>query len=545
MKAIRNGSPASTQLIYNPCLNKFPQDQLNFENDDFRLLLEGYVLNHPPLLTAHPGQNLAQIILDAYQKGGMGMVLNLLRGSFVIAIWEKASQTACIANDMLSKKPLFYLQTGDRLLADSSFLSLVEDAKAAGLPLTMNPIGVEEMIQRCAFLGSDTYVQEIHFLERFQYLQLTPEGVSLKTYEYQPSQEIPQDENTLLKRMDALFTEACAMAVQKNKAQGYRQVFTLSAGMDSRCAYLKSLPFLTEAKPLCITYGADGCMELKIAETLARKYPCDLMKSEVDPALFIQNRENLLNRNEGMMYYAGTTGLSQALGTLDTADFGLVITGLGGGEIMGDLGKFSSDEELYCQLLSGIIADEKELQTRAEQLRRDGTPYNEYVCYQDIRTCNNFAYTTHHLFETFSPFLYEDLFLLLLKVPQESKSFRQLYAKWYLKYIGDPTPTSCFQGPVQVTSRTSPSQLVKGVFRRLRRMLRIQGKWDMNPMEIWVEKHPENKNYMDATLEEDLTLIASRDSGFADMLRQRYRNADGDTKLRILTVSGMMKRILA
>ena len=545
MKAIQSGSPASTQLLYNPRLNKFPQDQLNFENNDFSLLLEGYVLNHQPLLKACPGQRLAEIILNAYQTGGMGAVLNLLRGSFVIAILEKASQTACIANDMLSKKPLFYLQTGDRLLADSSFLSLVEDAKAAGIPLTMSPIGVEEMIQRCAFLGSDTYVQEIHFLERFQYLQLTPEGISLKTYEYQPSQEIPQDENALLERMDALFTEACAMAVQKNKAQGYRQVFTLSAGMDSRCAYLKSLPFLTEGKPLGITYGAAGCMELKIAETLARKYPCDLVKSEVDPALFVQNRENLLSSNEGMMYYAGTTGLFQLLNTLDTASFGLVITGLSGGEIMGDLGKFGSDEELYHELLSGIVTHEKALQARMEQLMRESTPYNEYVCYQDIRTCNNFAYTTRHLFETFSPFLYEDLFLLLVKVPQESKSFRRLYAKWYLKYIGDPTPTSCFQGPVKVTSRTSPSQLVKGVFRRLRRMLRIQGKWDMNPMEIWVEKHPENKSYMDTTLEDDLTLIAAHNSGFADMLRQRYQNADGDTKLRILTVSGMMKRIWA
>lgn len=545
MKAIRNGSQASTQLIYNPCLNKFPQDQLNFEDDHFRILLEGYVLNHQPLLTAHPGQSLAQIILHAYQTDGMGMVLNLLRGSFVIAVEDKASQTVCIANDMLSKKPLFYLQTADKLLADTSFLSLVEDAKAAGLPLTMNPIGVEEMIQRCAFIGSDTYVQEIRFLERFQYLQLTPEGVSLETYEYQPTQAFPQDENALLERMNALFTEACAMAVQKNKAQGYRQVFTLSAGMDSRCAYLKSLPFLTEEKPLGITYGAAGCMELKIAETLARKHPCDLVKSEVDPAMFIQNRENLLNSNEGMMYYAGTTGLYQLLNTLDTSSFGLVITGLSGGEVMGDLGRFGSDEELYHELLGGLIADNEALQDRMKQLMGDGTPYNAYVCYQDIRTCNNFAYTTHQLFETFSPFLYEDLFLLLLNVPQKSKSFRRLYAKWYLRYIGDTTPTSCFQGPVKVTSRTSPSQLVKGIFRRLRRMLRIQGKWDMNPMEIWVEKHQENRSYMDATLEDDLSLISAHDSGFADMLRQRYQNADGDTKLRILTVSGMMKRILA
>ena len=62
------------------------------------------------------------------------------------------------------------------------------------------------------------------------------------------------------------------MAVQKNQEAGYRQVFTLSAGMDSRCAFLKSLPFCQEeaTKPLCLCYGAKGCRELKIADRLAK-----------------------------------------------------------------------------------------------------------------------------------------------------------------------------------------------------------------------------------------------------------------------------------
>jgi len=546
MKAILTGS-SPIQLTYTPCLNKFPQDQIQFENDAFHLLLEGYVLNHQSLLEVHAGLELREIILNAYQTGGMGAVLNLLRGSFVLAIEDKASQTTCIANDMLSKRPLFYLVSGDGLMADSSYLSLVADAKAQKFPLTIDSVGVEEMIQRCAFLGGDTYVKEIRFLERFEYLLVTAGGVRVETCEYQSPQEIPQEEDVLIDRMDALFTEACAMAVQKNRTQGYRQVFTLSAGMDSRCAFLKSLPFCSaeEETPLGITYGAAGCMELKIATTLAEKNHCELSLNEIDPASFICDRDTLLDRNEGMMYYAGTTGLSQTLSTLDTDSFGLVITGLGGGEIMGDLGRFGSDEELYRQLFGALISDEAALQTRLDRLQSNAIPYNEYICYQDIRTCSNFAYTSHKLFETFSPFLYEDFFLLLLKVPQESKSFRRLYAKWYLRHIGDPTPTSCFQGPVKVTRRTSPSQLAKGVLRRLRRMLGVQSKWDMNPIGIWVEKHPQNRTYMEETLRSDIAAIAEKHPEWGDRLSQRYLAADADTKLRILTVSGMLKRILS
>lgn len=531
-------------LTTTPGLIKFPQDQIDFEDDAFRVVLEGYVLNHQSLLEMHPGLCLREIILAAYQSGGMAAALNLLRGSFLLAIHDKQANTAYIANDMLSKKPLFYLQSGEDVLVDGSFLSLVADAKAAGLPLTIDPVGVSEMIQRCSFLGSDTYVQEIRFLERFQYLRITPEGAKVESYEYQPALPYPNDEDELIDRIDHLFTEACAMAVQKNQEAGYRQVFTLSAGMDSRCAFLKSLPFCEEetTQPLCLCYGAKGCMELKIAERLVRGRNCELLTREIDPSGFIRDREAILDRNEGMMYYAGTTGLRQMLGSVDTAACGLVITGLGGGEIMGDLGQFGEDMGLYQQLFTPLIPDEAACHQRTDALA--SIPYNEYVCYQDIRTCQNFTYTTRLDFETFSPFLYEDLFLLLVKAPQESKSFRRLYAKWYLKYIGDPTPTSCFQGPVEVTRRTSPKQLVKGVLRRLRRMLRIQGKWDMNPMELWVNVIPENRTYLEETLQADLAAIGSQLPELAEHLRQQYDAADGDTKLRVLTVSGMVKRIL-
>lgn len=541
---LRKNAAQGLVLTSTSNLTKFPQDQIDFENDACRVVLEGYILNHQVLLNKHPGLCLREILLEAYQTGGMAAALNLLRGSFLLAIHDKQTDTAYIANDMLSKKPLFYLQSGEEVLVDGSFLSLVADAKAAGLPLTIDPVGVSEMIQRCSFLGGDTYVQEIRFLERFQYLRISPEGVLVESYAYQPAFPCPDGEDKLIDQIDSLFTEACAMAVQKNQQQGYRQVFTLSAGMDSRCAFLKSLPFCKEeaTKPLCLCYGAKGCMELKITDRLVQGRNCELMTHEIDPMGFISNRETILDRNEGMMYYAGTTGLTQILCKVDTDRCGLVITGLGGGEIMGDLGQFGEDKELYQQLFAPLISDEAALRQRLDDL--SDIPYNEYVCYQDIRTCQNFTYTTRLDFETFSPFLYEDLFLLLTKAPQESKSFRRLYAKWYLKYIGDPTPTSCFQGPVEVTSRTSPKQLVKGVLRRLRRMLRIQSKWDMNPMEIWVNGIPENRRYMEETLQADLAAIGGQLPQLAEALQQQYAAADGDTKLRVLTVSGMVKRIL-
>ena len=546
VKLINRNRP---EIRYNPNLVRFPGDQIDYEDNRYRIVCEGYLLNSRSLSEANPGLALKDIILRSYEQGGFRAALNLLRGSFVLAIHDQAAGVTCIGNDMLSKKPLYYRLDGTSLMADTSFQALVRASAASGLPMTIHQAAVNQLLERCSFLESDTYVSEIRFLEPFVYLRADADGLSAVRFDYQQPEPCPEDTGALIGRIDTLFENACQMAVEKLRAEGYKPVFTLSAGMDSRCSLLKSLPACLSGggePPLCLTYGAAGCMELRIAEKLATGYGCPLQVNEIDPVSFIPDRDRILDRNEGMMYYAGTTGLTAMLDRLDTSAIGMVITGLGGGEIMGDLcqPEDSDQEQLYNQLLAPILPDEEARAERIRQIRERYASYNEYICLQDLRTCQNFAYTSHHAFETFSPFLHEDLFMLLLRTPQQEKRLRRLYARWYLSAIGDPTPTSAFQGPVRITSPTDPDRLIKGVVRRLRRMLGLRSKWDMNPIALWVRDYPGNRQYMDSTLEEDLSLMEEPLPQLTDALRGHYQNADADTRLRILTVTGMIRRIL-
>lgn len=541
--------PSHPDIRYTPCLVRFPGDQINDEDTRYRIVCEGYILNSRSLLDAHPGYTLKEIILQIYEQDSFDAVLNQLRGSYVLAIQDKAAGRTCIGNDMLSKKPLYYRMDGASLIADTSFLELLNASTVLKLPLSVNQAAVHQMLARCSLLESDTYVSEIRFLEPFVYLQSEAGSVSAVRYEYQCPDTFPADTGALISRIDLLFENACRMAVEKNRAEGYKPVFTLSAGMDSRCSLLKSLPAcLAEGghPPLCLSYGAANCMELRIAKKLADKYNCPLQTNEIEPVSFIPDRERILDRNEGMMYYAGTTGLTALLDRLDTSAIGMVITGLGGGEIMGDLCQPEESDQnlLYHQLLEPVFPDKAAREERIRSIRRRYSSYNEYVCLQDLRTCQNFAYTSSHSFETFSPFLHEDLFMLLLKTPQTEKRLRRLYARWYLKAIGDPTPTSAFQGPVRITSSADPLRLIKGVIRRLRRMLGIQSKWDMNPIALWVREHPENQQYMEQSLEEDLSLIEHAYPDLAAFLRNHYIHTDADSRLRVLTATGMIRRIL-
>ena len=66
----------------------------------------------------------------------------------------------------------------------------------------------------------------------------------------------------------------------------------------------------------------------------------------------------------------------------------------------------------------------------------------------------------------------------------------------------------------------------------------------MNPIALWMRDYPENRQYMDRTLEADLSLMEEPLPQLAAALRGHYQNADADTRLRILTVTGMIRRIL-
>jgi len=538
------------QLTHCPELVKFTSDHFDYEDEHYRVICEGLILNDLPLREQHPQETLPQIILTTFRDGGMEAVLNLLRGSYVIAIEDKAADEAYIANDILSKKPLYVLLEEELLIAGTSYLDVVALAKEKNVHLEIDAAGANEMIHLCSFIGEDTYLKQIRFLKQLSYLKITKDSASIATYEYQAKAPVPDTDEELIERIDQLFTDACRMAARKNQAAGYRPVFSLSAGMDSRVSFLKTMPLFEPnvETPLCFTYGAAGCMDIQIASQLAGDQHCDLIIHEINSSRFIQDREQVIDQSEGQMYYAGTTGLNRLLKAMDTSRIGMVITGLGGGEIMGDLWKPSTgaddDRKLFDSFLSPILPDAEQRTERIQQLMQTYASYNEFVSFQDIRTCHNFAYTSRLAFGTFSPFLYEDFFMLMLKIPQEKKAFRRLYAQWYLKHIGDPHPTSCFQGPVKVTRPTAPDQLFKGVLRRAKRMLRIQSKWDMNPIALWVKENEENRVFMDESLKADLNVLREKQPQLAQMLEAAYTDADADTKLRILTASEMYKRIL-
>jgi asparagine synthase (glutamine-hydrolysing) len=86
----------------------------------------------------------ADLVLRAYERQGEA-ILPRLRGSFVVAIVDRARDTAIVARDHLGTHPLFYVEAGSRLLFASTLAQLLDQP---GVSRTLNRVVLADYLCR-------------------------------------------------------------------------------------------------------------------------------------------------------------------------------------------------------------------------------------------------------------------------------------------------------------------------------------------------------------------------------------------------------------
>src|SRR5262249_36218200 len=89
------------------------------ERRPFRCFFHGLLFDREALAQStdrsHPDCSDAELVLRAYERRGEA-ALSGLRGSFVVAIIDRARNTAVVARDPMGTHPLFYVETGSSVL---------------------------------------------------------------------------------------------------------------------------------------------------------------------------------------------------------------------------------------------------------------------------------------------------------------------------------------------------------------------------------------------------------------------------------------------
>src|SRR5258707_6539426 len=121
--------------------------------------------------------NDAEIILLAYERWGEGL-LNRLRGTFSLVIWDSDSEIFMCLRDPLGNHPLFYAETHGELLVSSTISALTEHPHVSGA--VNRGVMADYILDRHAF--DETFFEAVRRVPPGHVLRLARRARSLFRY---------------------------------------------------------------------------------------------------------------------------------------------------------------------------------------------------------------------------------------------------------------------------------------------------------------------------------------------------------------------------
>lgn len=523
---------------------KFACDNLTITKNSVQISVEGYILNAKQLINEYKTNNICEVIYHIYEKQDIKELINTLKGAYIVCIHNFNDNTSVVFNDLLSKQELYYSNVENNILISSSFLKLTELLKANNVSLTPNEMAFYMMKNRGVLSFYYTYLNEIKFLQPFEYISISEGNIDIKKLDI-PSENKEITIETAIENMDKLFSEGTKLQCEKNIELGYKQVTSLSGGMDSRQTLLYANK-MGYAFDTAFTYAQSGSLDETTSQQIAKDFNINHFFHDLGYGNLLTLRDEIIKLNEGQMVYAGTTGLYNTVNFMNCKDFGIVHAGIGGGEIMGDINlpiNSKEDNIKYIKnFVSSIGCPNKELNEKLEnEILENFNDYNQFISLQDTRVCINFKRTAALYFDVESPFLYEDFFKFMLTVPYNLKAKRALYYKW----VDAKVPNS-YGNTIPYMPKLTGTELERKIrfymFYRKQTAKKVT-KYHMNHDAYWNYKNPNLSVYFKNTLNSDLNKITNKNKDLIDGIVAGFDNLTPFGKARILTCTWMLNQI--
>ncbi|MCI9132645.1 MAG: hypothetical protein HFI31_00445 [Lachnospiraceae bacterium] len=534
MKGIYNLKSKGLKVNNSP--QKFNEDAINYENDFWSIVSQGFFLNEIELKEKYHVSDTFELLLCLINETD-GEISRLLYGSYVIVAFDKIRQRLIICNDLLSKHSLYYAIIRDTgmneevLIFSDSYFETIDQANKLGAKLTIDLLGIKMMNRHRIFYDDITYLKEVKFLKPYKWIDVIDNDVIVKGINIPKEDDRIEAENIITK-CNQLFEKAVKEQYHKNVNYGYKQVVTLSGGMDSRTTFLYGLK-AGYKNQICYTYAEADSMDFQIAQSIADNEGCQFFFHSITNGNFLMKRNEIAEENEGQMVYGGATGTYESICMYDTSQWGIVHTGIGGGEIMGDL--CVADEQKGWKRFEDSLDCTEQERERLKFMRSEYDGYNQFSNLNDIRRCLNSQKTAQRFCEYMSPFLYEPFFNWMLTIPYEIKKERKLYLKWLEKYCKTNYPSTFKFGAKK------DSKMNYYLRRCINYISNKSGRktiYDMNPYQYWEKTNIELVNKLTELYETDLNeLMGKIDNDIVKVIQEDWDIANINKKINILTTT--------
>lgn len=528
-------------------LNKYLQDKIFCQNEDYVLILEGVILNKTELCNQY-GSELSQVLVRLYEELGDEFP-RVLRGSFSGAVYDKKADRWLLYTDQIGTKPLYYYRSGKGFAAGTQLNYVTDVMKENGIARNADEHGLSCLLVYGNFMDECTGVKEVRRLLPGDYLVIEKSGCRTGTY-YQLSagkDEKVSDEEAI-ERLDASFRNAVKRILKKDEEYGYKTIIDISGGVDSRM-----IGYVTKAvggkNVISLSYSQSGGREIKIAQEVANRLGYNFYYKALDNGSCLYDLDDNVLMNNGSAIYLGITGGRDFLQLLNPADYGMEMTGLLGDIYDGSMVIVDGEEKPYLEYSKfrfGSVLPYDD-QTYSNLI---GRFENHELFWYYIRgmICGMSSFPIRQNFvEPMTPYGDVEFMEAYLSIPWEARVKRKLLSRWMLEKY--PEAANIMYAATGVTIKDEFSfagkvkKTLKFINQEIHRQLHTMHKgYQMTPFDYWIREYPAILDFMMKYYKDNIERTAGT------MKAKIQRMMDPDTpvidKALALTVLAYYKQFL-
>ena len=482
-------------------LNKYLQDKIFCQNEDYVLILEGVILNKTELCNQY-GAELSQVIVRLYEEMGDEFP-KVLRGSFSGAVYDRKADRWLLYTDQIGTKPLYYYRSGKGFAAGTQLNYVTDVMKENGIARNADEHGLSCLLVYGNFMDECTGVKEVRRVLPGDYLVIEKSGCRTGTY-YQLSagkDEKVSDEEAI-ERLDASFRNAVKRILKKDEEYGYKTIIDISGGVDSRM-----IGYVTKAvggkNVISLSYSQSGGREIKIAQEVANRLGYNFYYKALDNGSCLYDLDDNVLMNNGSAIYLGITGGRDFLQFLNPADYGMEMTGLLGDIYDGSMVIVDGEEKPYLEYSKFRFGSVLPYDDQTYSNLIDRFENHELFWYY-IRgmICGMSSFPIRQNFvEPMTPYGDVEFMEAYLSIPWEVRVKRKLLSRWMLEKY--PEAANIMYAATGVTIKDEFSfagkvkKTLKFINQEIHRQLHTMHKgYQMTPFDYWISEYPAILDFM-------------------------------------------------
>ncbi|MEA4982739.1 MAG: asparagine synthase-related protein [Paludibacter sp.] len=519
---------------------KFINEKLWIDNDDFFIITEGLITNIDILCRSYKSADYEELIRTISKE--KEAFFEDFSGNFVGFFWNKKTDTYLAFNNHTGTKKLFHYKSDDFIIFSTDLYTLSKTLACLNIKISLDT-EASYLLLTSGFMHEDyTLIKEVKQIIAGQYANISNNTLKIKSYFDINEIDInSESEDNVINNLEKLFNESVQIEFDFEKKYDYTPLTTLSGGLDSRMVALVAHDLNFHNQQL-LNFSEKGYADEVIAAKIASTYKMNITQISLSCEGLLAI-DDVIAVNDGLTIYTGCSHVFEAIKKLTITDnIGIIHSGILGDGFMGSY--LSSISESKPKISDGSYSSG--LQKKAKNIIQESmSKYKTEELYKfynrAFQGINNGFLFFDLIGEAASAFTYPPFVYYSFTIPRKIKYKKKIYIDWVRKKHPD------YAGFVweSIGGKPTNNLLIRQFYRYKRaitKRLPIQSIWknNMNPEQLWYDNNYEIKKYLDGYFRDNIHKFEFQKELMEDMTTL-YTKGSITEKAQVLTLLGAYK----